>query len=379
MRFAILAHSLRSGGGISVGQNIIAALKRIAPQHTYLCTIPAGLGYEDVCRQIPDCYSITYNHKGGLLKRCLYDVFRLPKIVEEFRPDVILGLAGWGLLKPSSKQTILPMNSHLFYPQEHSRNSSLKSMFLRRCRIWYLNRSLAQSQLLLSQTPITRRRLIESFQYRGQTAICPPAVSIFLGDRKKDQKIPKSLIPYTHRMKLFCLTKYYPHKNLEIIVESFNKFRKELKDVVVIITIAENQHPNVKKLFHLIKKLELSNQIINVGPLSQLELASYYKNCDALLLPTLLESFSSTYLEAMHFGLPILTSDLDFAHYVCKDAALYFNPLDEESIKNSIINIKNNPELANNLAATGLKNLKSHFKSWDEIVGDLITKLEQLV
>ncbi len=44
----------------------------------------------------------------------------------------------------------------------------------------------------------------------------------------------------------------------------------------------------------------------------QKELAGYFCNSNALLLPALLESFSATYLEAMYFGLPILTSNLDF-------------------------------------------------------------------
>ena len=54
-------------------------------------------------------------------------------------------------------------------------------------------------------------------------------------------------------------------------------------------------------------------------------------------LPSLLESFSGTYVEAMFHGKTILTSDFDFARDVCAQAAFYFDPLDPNSILSSII------------------------------------------
>ncbi len=50
-------------------------------------------------------------------------------------------------------------------------------------------------------------------------------------------------------------------------------------------------------------------------------------------MPTLLECFSASYLEAMYMKKIIFTSDLPFAHTVCKDAAFYFAPHDVENIR----------------------------------------------
>ena len=46
-----------------------------------------------------------------------------------------------------------------------------------------------------------------------------------------------------------------------------------------------------------------------------------------MLLPTLLECFSANYVEAMAMRRPIVTTDLGFAHTVCGEAALYFQPM----------------------------------------------------
>jgi glycosyltransferase involved in cell wall biosynthesis len=58
-----------------------------------------------------------------------------------------------------------------------------------------------------------------------------------------------------------------------------------------------------------------------------------------LFLPTLLESFGNIYLEAMSLGVPILTSDRDFARWVCGESALFFDPLSAYSIVESIKNL----------------------------------------
>jgi len=63
---------------------------------------------------------------------------------------------------------------------------------------------------------------------------------------------------------------------------------------------------------------------------------SLYAQSDALLMPTLLESFSGTYVEAMFHKIVILTSKLDFAEDVCGESAFYFDPTSPEDILASI-------------------------------------------
>ena len=61
-----------------------------------------------------------------------------------------------------------------------------------------------------------------------------------------------------------------------------------------------------------------------------------YAAASTLFMPTLVKSFGLTYLEAMAYGCPILTSDRDFAHWICGDLALYFDPMDPMSIADAV-------------------------------------------
>jgi len=243
----------------------------------------------------------------------------------------------------------------------------------------HLRRILPQINLVLCQTEVTEKRIRESYGYKGSMLVTPNSTSVFIDKSEDAGRVPDRLRGLEGKMKLLCLAAYYPHKNLEVLVQLFSKFRSELKDVVVIITIAADQHPNASKLLKSIEALSLSEQIVNVGPVPQRELGSYYCNCHALLLPTLLESFSGTYVEAMSFGVPILTSDLDFAHAVCKDAALYFDPWSPESIKDAILTLKGDPGLAQVLATRGETALERDVMTWDQIATPLLDRVAGIV
>ena len=94
--------------------------------------------------------------------------------------------------------------------------------------------------------------------------------------------------------------------------------------------------------------------IINLGPLELKKCPFVYSMSDALFLPTLIESYSASYPEAMIMKLPILTSDYSFARDVCHDAALYFDPFDTEDIMNKIENVYHNESIRKSKIEKGL-------------------------
>jgi len=378
LRVCILGHGLTSGGGRTVGKNLIPALGRMAPQHEYLITLPAGLGFEQVCRNIPHRQTCIYERRG-LFRRWFDETFVLPKAVRAFRPDVILALADRGLTDPPCPQAILVHRAQLFYPPKHYAADTWKNRTLFHYHARHLRKALRRTDLLLCQTPVGERRLRQTYGYAGRTAVVPSPVSRFAIEGDVHLEMPPVLRPYADCFRLFCPSFYYGHKNLEAAVELFRRFRDELRDVVVVMTVAPEQHRHAPRFLRAIRRFGLQDHVLNVGPLPQEHLAAYYRNVHALFMPTLLESFGLPYLEAMHFGVPILTSDLDFAREVCGDAAIYFDPWNPASVKDAVLRLKQNPALAEQLAAKGRARLKTMFKSWDEVARQVADLLAELV
>lgn len=62
-------------------------------------------------------------------------------------------------------------------------------------------------------------------------------------------------------------------------------------------------------------------------------IAPVMASCDMLLAPSRHEGFGLAVGEAMAAGLPVLAADISAFREVCGDAAMYFNPLQAESLK----------------------------------------------
>ena len=201
-----------------------------------------------------------------------------------------------------------------------------KDWLKRRVKLHFLKKRLRYPAIIIAQTPVVKRVLEESYNL-ANVKIVPNSISL---ENRRTDVGRKFVLP--SGKKLLCLTHYYPHKNLEIFLPLAERIRTAKKDYKIIITIDKRQHTNALKLLRDIQEQRLNDIIVNIGAVAMTDLPSLYKACDGLLLPTLLESFSATYVEAMFHGIPIFTSNLDFAKGVCGDSACYFDPLDPDDI-----------------------------------------------
>ncbi len=378
LRIAVIAHALRAAGGRSVGRNLIAALARVAPRHAYLISIPGRVGYEEACAELPEKELSVFSEGGNPWKRWKYDAFELPAAINSFGADLVLALGNTGVRGIKAPQVVLCQDAHLFYPGRHYAGESLKRKLIKRYQKLQLAADLRHARLLLCQTDAAAGRIRALFGYNGDVVVCPNAISMDVqgGDASVAPPVFSRL---GSKRVLLCLTRYYPHKNLEGVVEAFHRHRADLDEFVVLVTISADQHPRAARLLRRVDRYGLRDVIVNVGPLAQKDLAAYYQHCEALLMPTFLESYSSTYLEAMHFGLPIITSDLDFAHAVCGTAALYCDPWSVESIRDAILMLQEEPELCEEVRRRGREQLKRVTKPWDDIAAEVLRKVSKSI
>lgn len=377
LRIAVLAHNLRAAGGLSVGKNVIASLAQVADEHEYLLFLPKGVAYEAI--EKPNRAICEYfSRKYGALGQMWFERVTMPRLIREFRADVVWGLGNFGLKRPGGKQAILIHKPHYIYGREFQRQELWRYSLQNELGRQRLRRSLPLTQLVFCQTRTACDRFRQTYGYTGRTALMPNAVSklSLAGDATQRPVVFDQL---GGRFVLLCLTKYYAHKNLEVLTDLFLQHGAALDDVAILLTIDASQHPRAGRLIARLDDPRLRGRLINVGPIDQSELAGYYSHCDGLILPTLLESFSGTYLEAMQFRRPILTSDLDFARDVCGPAAMYFDPGNPASIRDAILALKASTQTREALIAAGTTRMQSFFRNWDTIVADAVKELQSLV
>lgn len=130
--------------------------------------------------------------------------------------------------------------------------------------------------------------------------------------------------------KFITIAHPYSHKNLEEIVYLKEYLSSQGIAATFYVTMPDNIYRGMGLAF--IDATE------NLGVLKPAECPSIYLQCDALFLPTLLECFSASYVEAMTLGLPIVCTDFSFNRDICEDAACYFEYRgDYQSIKRMIL------------------------------------------
>jgi glycosyltransferase involved in cell wall biosynthesis len=359
--------SAKFGGGKSILVNFLSLLHKSDNKTQFVVVTPPGSEYLSYAKE--NIKIIPAKNSSAALSRFYFSTIR--KIVKEYKVSVIFNLADF-IIPVSTKQLYLFDWPYAIYPDSIAwARMGRKERLFRKFKLFLIRRYIHLPVLLMAQTTVAAERLKRYFSV-NTIEVVPNAVSIdnLTGGSYKNFDLPKE------RKKLLYLTKYYPHKNIEIFPELARIIRKEGLPYTIIITIDESEHPNAKRVLQALKNEKLDDIVINVGHVEMEHVPSLYQQSDALLMPSLLESFSGTYVEAMYHGKPIFTSDLDFAKTVCGDAAFYFNPLNSDSIIDSIRNAYDAPDLLCSKIALGKERLKS-FPGWQQVFDKILNIIEK--
>lgn len=175
------------------------------------------------------------------------------------------------------------------------------------------------ADFFIFQTETSRSGFCNRFLLdRKNTYLLPNAIGADFGrfqavarSRRKNNKI------------IFVPSAYYPHKNLEIILEMVSLLVAEDSADFCFITTAPFDSVFSKR----IQELELQNHINNIGPYSYSDAADLYERADLIFIPSVLETFSTSYLEAIAAGKPLVVADREFSREVCGSYAWYYSPL----------------------------------------------------
>jgi glycosyltransferase involved in cell wall biosynthesis len=214
-----------------------------------------------------------------------------------------------------------------------------KAFMFRKADAWVTESATAQSGL------IKRLRI----QKENITIVQNSCASHYLGNEVA-AKLPSADV----NMRILCLSAYYRHKNLEIVplvAKELAGLLPNFRFEFVMTLPAEGD--GIGKVISKAKELGVEQHILNVGQVPVSQGPDLYRSCHVLFLPSVLETFSANYPEAMAMGLPIITTNLDFAREVCSDAALYFEPMNARDAARAITQLCQNAQLWQSLVAEG--------------------------
>lgn len=313
MNILVNCAALHDRGGLSVAKEFLnevsssAFLKDKKINLYVVCSDNRLLKYENENIKIY-CFE---EYKKSFFKKAIFEIFFLKRFIREHGIKILLSLQNTGINSRKLKQYVMihqPIPfSDISYKSLEVKNIIKYSILLR----YYYKLNINKYDTVFVQTDWMKKSIINNYRFRNKIYVIRPGnVNIRRCSEKLPHKADEILSSCAHPRFIYVTNteKYKNNDRLIKAVDSYNK--KNEKKVYLFLTISGKSTDYVKYL----------------GKIPHESMYELYKNCDALIFASLLETLGLPILEAYDAGLDVLVSDIDYAHEICKENAVYFNP-----------------------------------------------------
>lgn len=302
----------------------------------------------------------------------------LKKLVKKTKPDVVYSITAPCYFSFEVPEVMRFTNPLVAHPNKYSwlvQPLGAKLRLLLYC--WNQKRLIKNARYLITQTETTKQGILR-ITHLPENHV-----------RVVNNVLPASFASQSNKhinndswREVACVGAPVPHKNFDIIPEVLRELKNNrINDVRFHITMPEN-HIIWIKIQKKLREYHLESLVINHGRLNQAELSDMYKHCQYCFLPTLLEVFSASTVEAMFYDLKIVATNFSFNKEVLKDSCLYYAPMNPIDAAKQFMRLFNDKELQESLSNNMRKQLKkydNYEKHFNEILSFLIDVAEKKI
>lgn len=269
----------------------------------------------------------------------------LAELEVKINPDVVYSITAPSYFTFKTKEVMRFTNPWVTHPNKYSWstysfNSKIKQW------LYCLNqrRLMRAAYAFITQAETTKKGIMR-ITGKSSEKVCVVS-NVLPGVFKSMDNTPIVEDDYVN---IACVGNPVPHKNFDILPDVLIELKnKGINNVRFHTTIPFNDPLN-RKLEKKIVELGMMNNWKNHGRISQKELGVMYQHCQLCFLPTLLEVFSASTVEAMFFQLPIVATNFPFNTEVLADSCLYYEPKNAKEAAKQIATLISNNELQEKL------------------------------
>jgi glycosyltransferase involved in cell wall biosynthesis len=167
-----------------------------------------------------------------------------------------------------------------------------------------------------------------------------------------------------------------PRKNLLTLLKAFAQINRQSAHRPQLV-IAGGEGWLMDDMFAFVKKSGISERLRFTGYLSDEELRALYSSCKVFLYPSVYEGFGLPPLEAMACGAPVIAGRIPSLREVLGSNARLVEPLDVNALAGSIVELLEDENQRQTLAAAGLEHARKF--SWEKTARLTLEVYQQLL
>ena len=166
-------------------------------------------------------------------------------------------------------------------------------------------------------------------------------------------------------------------RNILFLLDVLNRTVSQIPDTKLIL-VGKGKPEYTELVFQRIQKLGLSNYVIYREALQQNELSQLYKTADVFLLPSKYEIFGMVLMEAMSFGLPVITSYNGGSSTIIDSGknGIILHDFDSKIWSDEIVNLLTDQSKWMRISIAAQSTSANRF-SWDTIVRQILSTINE--
>ena len=234
--------------------------------------------------------------------------------------------------------------------------------------------ALRFARVVIVDSETTRHDLLRFYPSRAQIVVAYPGpLPLPEISETEAARIRARLGLADNRAYVLHVGTLQPRKNLRRLVRAWARLSRDPGLAGPQLVLAGGLGWGREDLRAEVAAAGLGEAVALTGYVSDVEKAALLRGARAYVFPSLYEGFGFPVLEAHLAGLPLACSRTSALTEVAGEAALYFDPLDEEAMAAALRTIMIDEEVRSHLIAAGRRNLRRF--SWQACAQTILSQL----
>ncbi|MHB1344380.1 MAG: glycosyltransferase family 4 protein [Thermoleophilia bacterium] len=225
--------------------------------------------------------------------------------------------------------------------------------------------AVTQSDVVICGTRAAARTVIQRY---GDTRVCVVHHGMGIASSSAVEGAADLVALGRHGLRpgyVLWVGAFKPHKDVPTALAAHRRLPPEVRDRHPLVLVGDDQTAAGRMVRSelLGSPAELGRQVHLLGRVAPADLPPLFKGAGVFVFPSLIEGFGLPPLEAMAYGVPVVSSRAAPMPEVLGDAASYFAPGNAEDLAARLLRVLANPAATAHLRARGAARARRY--SWE--------------